>query len=94
MRCGRAGWLVLALILAPLAAVGDGDRDAALRAIRDRAAAIEQWAESAETPAWIATNPLDRASAAGEALGQEQRERFRGGLPKVSACRDLGRLCP
>ncbi len=94
MRCGRAGWLVLALILAPLAAVGDGDRDAALRAIRDRAAAIEQWAESAETPAWIATNPHDRASAAGEALGQEQRERFREGLPKVSACRDLGRLCP
>lgn len=93
MRCGRTGWLVLALILAPLAAVGDGDRDAALRAIRDQAAAIEQWAEFAETPAWLATNPHDEASAAGEALGQEQRERFREGLPKVSACRDLGRLC-
>jgi len=94
MRCGRAGWLVLALILAPLAPVGDGDRDAALRVIRDQAAVIEQRAESAETPAWLATNPHDKASAAGEALGQEQRERFREGLPKVSACRDLGRLCP
>jgi conjugal transfer pilus assembly protein TraW len=84
---------VLALILAPLAAVGDGDRDDALQAIRDQAAAIEQWAESAETPAWLATNPQDKASAAGAALGQEQRERFREDPPKVSACQELGQLC-
>jgi conjugal transfer pilus assembly protein TraW len=86
--------MVLAPILAPLAAVGDAGLDEALRAIRDQAAAIEQWTESAETPAWLATNPLDTASAAGEVLGQELRERFREGLPKVSACRDLGQACP
>jgi conjugal transfer pilus assembly protein TraW len=86
--------MVLALILAALPVAGDAGRDEALRAIRDQAAAIKQSTESAGTPAWLDSNPHDKARAAGDALGQEQRERFREGLPKVSACRDLGQLCP
>jgi conjugal transfer pilus assembly protein TraW len=85
--------LAVILTLAPLAALGDTARDEALRAIRDQAAAIFERVEAAERPAWLGANPHDRARAAGEALGREQRERFREGLPKVSACRDLGQLC-
>jgi len=85
---------MLALTLTPHPVIGDARRDEALRAIRDQAAAIHEWAESADIPAWLDSSPHDRARAAGEAVGQEQRERFREGLPKVSACRDLGQLCP
>jgi hypothetical protein len=81
-------------MLAPLDALGDAARDEALRAIRDQAAAIHEWVGSAERPAWLDANPHDSARAAGEALGQRQRERFQEGLPTVSACRDLGQLCP
>ena len=85
---------MLALILAPLPVIGDAERDEGLRAIRDQAGAIQEWVESAKRPAWLDTNPHDSARAAGESLGQEQRERLREGLSNVSACRDLGQLCP
>jgi conjugal transfer pilus assembly protein TraW len=85
---------MLALILAPFPAIGDVERDEALRAIRDQAGAIHEWVESAERPAWLYTNPQDSARAAGEALGRSQREHLREGLPIISACRDLGQLCP
>jgi conjugal transfer pilus assembly protein TraW len=65
-----------------------------LRALRDRAGAIQSWVESAKRPAWLDGNPRDEARAAGAALGSQQRERFHEGLPPVSACRDLGQLCP
>ena len=94
MRSGRTGTLAIILMLAPLAAIGDGARDEALRAIRDQAGAIHEWVESAERPAWLDTNPQDSARAAGESLGRSQREHLREGLPSISACRDLGRLCP
>ena len=74
--------------------IGDAARDEALRAIRDQAGAIHEWVESAERPAWLDTNPQDSARAAGEALGRSQREHHREGLPIISACRDLGQLCP
>ena len=74
--------------------VGDAERDEALRALRDQAGAIQAWVESAERPAWLDANPHDGARAAGEALGRQQHERLREGLPAVSACRDLGQLCP
>jgi conjugal transfer pilus assembly protein TraW len=86
--------LAIILMLAPLAAMGDAARDEALRAIRDQAGAIHEWVESAERPAWLYANPHGNARAAAEALGLQQHERFREGLPAVSACRDLGRLCP
>lgn len=85
---------MLALSLAPFPAIGDAERDEALRAIRDQAGAIHEWVETAEPPAWLDINPHDSARSAGEALGREQRERFREGMPTVSACRDLGQLCP
>ncbi len=94
MRCGRGVWLAAALILLPLPVAGDRGRDEALKAIRDQAGAIHEWVESAERPAWLYANPHDNARAAAEALGLQQHERFRDGLPAVSACRDLGRLCP
>jgi len=94
MRSGRAGALAISLMLAPLAALGDTARDEALRAIRDQAGAIHEWVEATKRPAWLDTNPHDSARAAGEAIGRRQRERFRNGLPSVSACRDLGQLCP
>jgi hypothetical protein len=94
MRSGKAAWVMLALGLAPSPAIGDAERDEALRAIRDQAGAIQEWVQSAERPAWLDTNSHDSARSAGEALGQEQRERLREGLPTVSACRDLGQLCP
>jgi conjugal transfer pilus assembly protein TraW len=81
-------------MLAPLVAFGDTARDEALRAIRDQAGAIHQRVEAAKRPAWLDTNPHDSARAVGEALGRRQRERFQEGLPTVSACRDLGQLCP
>jgi conjugal transfer pilus assembly protein TraW len=94
MRCGKAEWLMLALILAPFPVSGDPERDEALRAIRDQAVGIHAWVESAERPAWLDMHADDSARAAGEALGQQQRERFREALPSPSACRDLGQLCP
>ena len=93
MHFGRAVRLAVALLLAPLSAVGDEERDEALRVIRDQAGAIQEWVESAGRPAWLDANPHDVVRAAGEALGRQQRERFEGGLPIVSACRDLGQLC-
>jgi conjugal transfer pilus assembly protein TraW len=94
MRSGRTGVLLLALIPAPLSVAGDVERDEALRALHDQAAAIQSWVESAERPAWLDANMNDAGRAAGEDLGRQQRERFREGLPTVSACRDLGQLCP
>jgi conjugal transfer pilus assembly protein TraW len=94
MRSGRTGGFLLALILAPLPVTGDAGRDEALRALRDQARAIQSWVQSTERPAWLDANPHDEAKAAGEALGRQQRERFREGIPTVSACRDLGQLCP
>jgi conjugal transfer pilus assembly protein TraW len=85
---------VLALSPASLPAAADAGRDEALRALRDQAGAIQLQVESAERPAWLDANTNDGARAAGEALGRQQRERFREGLPVVSACRDLGQLCP
>jgi conjugal transfer pilus assembly protein TraW len=86
--------LLLTLVLAPLPVAADAERDEALGALRDQAGAIQSWVESAKRPAWLDGNPRDEARAAGEALGSQQRERFREGLPPVSACRDLGQLCP
>jgi conjugal transfer pilus assembly protein TraW len=86
--------LLLASLLAPLPVAGDAGRDEALRVLRDQAGAIQSQVESAERPAWLDTNSHDGARAAGEALGRQQRKRFREGLPTVSACRDLGQLCP
>jgi hypothetical protein len=82
--------LLLALILAPLPVAADAQRDEALGALRDRAGAIQSWVGSAERPAWLDANPHHQARAAGAALGRQQRERFREGLPAISACRDLG----
>jgi conjugal transfer pilus assembly protein TraW len=81
------------MLLAAPPVVGDAGRDAALRALRDQAGAIQSWVESAERPAWLEANPHQGARAAGEALGQQQGARLRDGLPPVSACRDLGQLC-
>jgi hypothetical protein len=71
---------VLVLILLPLPVAGDAGRDAALRALRDRAGAIQTWVESAERPAWLNANPHDGARVAGEALGLQQLGRFREGV--------------
>ena len=98
MRCGRGGWLTLVGMLAAglcaPRAVADPGRDEALRALRDQAGAIQSSVESADRPAWLGANPQDGARAAGEILGRQQHERLREGLPVVSACRDLGQLCP
>jgi len=94
MRSGKTAMLLLASILAPLPVTGDAERDDALRALRDQARVIQSWVQSAERPVWLDSNPHDEARAAGETLGRQQRERFREGLPTVSACRDLGQLCP
>ena len=84
---------MLALILAPFPMIGDAERDEALRAIRDQAASIQHWAEFADKPAWLDANPHDTARRTGEALGRAA-EHHREGLPEISACRDLGQLCP
>jgi conjugal transfer pilus assembly protein TraW len=93
MCFGSTGILLLAVLLAPLPVAGNAERDAALRALRDEAGAIQSGVESAERPAWLDANPHAGARAAGEALGRQQRARFREDLPTVSACRDLGQLC-
>jgi conjugal transfer pilus assembly protein TraW len=86
--------LLLAGLLIPVAALADPAGEAALRSLRDEAAAIHRAVEAAERPAWLAANPHEAARVAGEALGTAQSERFREGLPAMSACRDLGQLCP
>jgi conjugal transfer pilus assembly protein TraW len=86
--------LVLVAMLGPFAVHGNGGTDAALRALRDEAAAIHRAVEAAERPTWLDANPHEAARAAGETLGAAQSERFREGLPVMSACRNLGQLCP
>jgi hypothetical protein len=42
MRPGKAGWLILALILAPFPVIGDAECDEALSAMRNRPGAIHR----------------------------------------------------
>lgn len=77
MRPGKAGWLILALILAPFPVIGDAECDEALSAMRNQPGAIHQRVESEDRPAGLDANPHKGAWAAVEALGLQQRERLR-----------------